>query len=249
MDLSLNQFIVELYRCGSRMPKPAFLNKVLATLKEWLPYQACCLVECQSDLDQSTVHFTSGRILGANLPVSAIVGHLRRASDQRPLPLVMTQSSLLSHQHHQLRQELNKWLPMPYLIFSDCESVDAQTLVIMCAETGFSDRDRMMAEWLLPHLCEALRLSSMATKGGDRTSAATNPQIGSPLEQQLTTRERQIAAELAQGLSYKEVAKSLHLSPSTVTNYANRIYRKLNVHSKTQLAHLYSWSETELALH
>ncbi len=314
------------------MPQPAFLNKALVALKEWLPYQASWLIEFQSDSTHSIIKFSHGQTK-VSLPVTEIVAQLQQARAQQPLPMVITQASLLAHHHHKLQQGLRQLLAMPYLIFTDCSMQPGRALLLIRTdnEQYFSDRDRMMAEWLLPHLCEASRLSPQQI-GAHVDKAPTQMQVRSPLElhlnkqnqvtfcgeyiracinncpktqencqlddqQQLTlsnklikqiyqhlsagyiqldklifdltprddllvirvrpdsiqylltARERQIAAELAQGLSYKEVAKNLHLSPSTVTNYANRIYRKLNVHSKSQLAHLYTLSEAELITH
>jgi DNA-binding CsgD family transcriptional regulator len=339
VDLSFNQFIVELYRSGSRMPQPAFLTKALVSLKEWLPYQSSWLLEFNpepsTEQPQATIKFSHGQAGKTPPPAIEIVQQLlQQVQSGQPLPMVLTQASLLSHQQHLLQKALKKSINQHYLIFFDNSTSPGQILLLLRSdpEQHFSDRDRMMAEWLLPHLCEAARLSPQRPQ----TSVSTlteQPTTRSPLElhlssdnevifcgeyiracintcenekncctldakndqiilsdslikqiQQrqsygnitvnklvfdiktinnicvlriqpesiqylLTGRERQIASELAQGLSYKEVAKSLNLSPSTVTNYANRIYRKLNVHSKSQLAHLYTLSEAELITH
>jgi DNA-binding NarL/FixJ family response regulator len=50
----------------------------------------------------------------------------------------------------------------------------------------------------------------------------------------LTPREREILQLLAQGLSQKEIARRLYVSPKTVNSHAERLYEKLRVHSKTQ---------------
>jgi DNA-binding NarL/FixJ family response regulator len=50
----------------------------------------------------------------------------------------------------------------------------------------------------------------------------------------LTIREREVLQLLAQGLSQKEIALQLYLSPKTVNSHAERLYEKLSVHSKTQ---------------
>jgi len=55
----------------------------------------------------------------------------------------------------------------------------------------------------------------------------------------LTRRERQIAEQLAQGRPYKEIAREMGLAPSTVTNHANHIYRKLGVRNKAELARIH----------
>jgi len=54
---------------------------------------------------------------------------------------------------------------------------------------------------------------------------------------QLTTlspQEHRLLEHIASGLSYAEVAKSMKLSLSTVQTYSRNLFRKLDVHSKTQ---------------
>ena len=59
-----------------------------------------------------------------------------------------------------------------------------------------------------------------------------------PLFAQLTPRELEIAAHLARGLSVKQAAALLKLSPSTVDNHKGRIMKKLNVHKAAELTRL-----------
>lgn len=54
----------------------------------------------------------------------------------------------------------------------------------------------------------------------------------------LTPRERTVAASVAQGLSYKEIAQHLHLAPATVRNHIQAIHTRLGIHSNTELAAL-----------
>ena len=54
--------------------------------------------------------------------------------------------------------------------------------------------------------------------------------------EELTTQERAIADLVAAGASNKDVAAELFLSPKTVEAHLTRIYRKLGVNSRTQLA-------------
>jgi DNA-binding CsgD family transcriptional regulator len=51
----------------------------------------------------------------------------------------------------------------------------------------------------------------------------------------LTARERAVAAHYAAGLSYKEIAKALGISPDTVRSYIKCCYAKLEVCNKVQL--------------
>lgn len=56
----------------------------------------------------------------------------------------------------------------------------------------------------------------------------------------LSVREKEIVQTLAKGLTFKEAARELNLSPSTVSNHLYRIYQKLNVGSKGELFKLLS---------
>lgn len=58
-----------------------------------------------------------------------------------------------------------------------------------------------------------------------------------PLDR-LTHREREIVETVTQGLSFKEAARKIGVAPSTVANHLYRIYRKLGVASRTELASL-----------
>ena len=51
----------------------------------------------------------------------------------------------------------------------------------------------------------------------------------------LTPREQEIMVLLAEGLSSKEVADKLFISPKTVDNHRSNIFRKLNLHSVIEL--------------
>ena len=51
----------------------------------------------------------------------------------------------------------------------------------------------------------------------------------------LTSREQEILALLAEGLSTKEVAEKLFISPRTVENHRSSIMRKLDLHSNHEL--------------
>ncbi len=55
-----------------------------------------------------------------------------------------------------------------------------------------------------------------------------------PQERQLTPRELQLLALLAEGHGYAEAADLLGVSENTVRNYIRSIYEKLHVHSKSE---------------
>lgn len=56
----------------------------------------------------------------------------------------------------------------------------------------------------------------------------------------LAARELRVLAEVARGKTDKEVALTLGLSVKTARNYLDRIFAKLNVHTRTEAALLYA---------
>ncbi len=61
----------------------------------------------------------------------------------------------------------------------------------------------------------------------------------SSLWQRLTAREKQVARLAARGLSNAEIAAALGIKSRTVDTHMQTIYAKLQVRSRTQLAHRY----------
>lgn len=55
-------------------------------------------------------------------------------------------------------------------------------------------------------------------------------------EYDLTDKEQEVFALVAEGYSNREIAKSLYLSEGTVRNYISRLLEKLNLRDRTQLA-------------
>ena len=54
----------------------------------------------------------------------------------------------------------------------------------------------------------------------------------------LTEREKQVVQGICDGNTFKQIAKSLSLSPSTVSNHLYRIYLKLGVNTRSELVSL-----------
>jgi len=65
--------------------------------------------------------------------------------------------------------------------------------------------------------------------------AAKPPVTESAGNEQLTTRETEVAHLLINGDTYKQIAWQLHISPDTVRQHIKNIYRKLQINSRVQL--------------
>ncbi len=52
----------------------------------------------------------------------------------------------------------------------------------------------------------------------------------------LSAREKEVIQAITKGLSFKEAAKEMGVAPSTVSNHLYKVYRKLNISSRTELA-------------
>jgi DNA-binding NarL/FixJ family response regulator len=59
------------------------------------------------------------------------------------------------------------------------------------------------------------------------------------LDEPLSSQETRVALRAARGMSNKEIASALFLSPKTVQRHLSSIYRKRGVRSRTELAATY----------
>ena len=150
---------------------------------------------------------------------------------------------------------------MTHLRTAPCPSVEEYVSAV-CDGKGMLHSDvglgfasvitRQWPHWRGPELPQSLCVSLIQAGGGNYESdfiiAKSEPyQQGGffkvsvrarRLDDALTPREHEVATLLRQGISYKEVARVLSISPSTVTNHVNHIHQKLAIHSKSQRAAL-----------
>lgn len=66
--------------------------------------------------------------------------------------------------------------------------------------------------------------------------------------ERLTPQELQIALQVAEGKTNREVAAALFLSPKTVEHHLTPVYRKLGLHSRAELIRLFAQGVAELTL-
>jgi DNA-binding NarL/FixJ family response regulator len=86
------------------------------------------------------------------------------------------------------------------------------------------------AGWLAAEAERAQRRLGARLPRNDRSGATGRPTT------RLTTREREIAELVTQGLTNREIATRLYLSPRTVDAHLGRILAKLEVHSRAAVA-------------
>jgi DNA-binding CsgD family transcriptional regulator len=80
------------------------------------------------------------------------------------------------------------------------------------------------ARWLAETAADELRLA-----GGRRRSPSAD-------RDQLTVAERRVARQAAAGHTNAEIARRLHLSENTVETHLKRVFAKLEIRSRRQLA-------------
>jgi DNA-binding CsgD family transcriptional regulator/tetratricopeptide (TPR) repeat protein len=78
-----------------------------------------------------------------------------------------------------------------------------------------------------------------------KASGQTLRKRSMPDSEQLTPSELQVALRVAEGLTNREVAAAIFLSPKTVEHHLSSIYRKLGVRSRTELARRMAEGEPE----
>lgn len=82
--------------------------------------------------------------------------------------------------------------------------------------------------------------SPMSAHVARRVVAHLRPQRGSePVDANLTEREQQVLALLAEGLLYKEIGDKLGISVGTIKQHIHRMYEKLHVQNRTEAVNRY----------
>jgi DNA-binding NarL/FixJ family response regulator len=106
---------------------------------------------------------------------------------------------------------------------------------LVCAQ-----RAELAAEWTSsrPLRVAALALRSQASGPARARPRPAESGSSNALLEILSRREYQIAVLVSEGCTNQQIATALRLSPKTVETYLARIFRKLDVTSRSQIAHL-----------
>lgn len=105
------------------------------------------------------------------------------------------------------------------------------------SEGDFTDREKEILEIFSNHITPRLAILIEAHEGrSNLTGTQKIPDSDlAEFEKLLTRREHQILMLASEGLKNDEIAKRLHLSPTTVKKHVQNGYKKLGVSSRAQL--------------
>ena len=115
---------------------------------------------------------------------------------------------------------------------------EAESAFLDLIDDLFSEHQAQTLPFSLPRQGDKKTLNSLiiqSKKLGDLYRVSIRQE--SPLDT-LTQREQEVVEGVTQGLSFKQIGKKLSLSPSTVSNHLYRIYQKLDINNRSQLADL-----------
>ncbi|VVJ25285.1 Uncharacterised protein [Amycolatopsis camponoti] len=98
-------------------------------------------------------------------------------------------------------------------------------LTLSRSRPGFSSLDRALVDLLAPHLAQALA----------REERPPVHPVDAAATELLTARERQVAEAVTRAACDREIARRLGISSRTVQKHLQRIYRKLDLTSRTEL--------------
>jgi DNA-binding CsgD family transcriptional regulator len=212
-----------LYAAGEVDGPLAFPEPVLAALRELVPCDVVTFHE-RSRRPGSVLVYTGEPVGPVTPEVRAARLRFKHQDPWRPAdgPRTLTdfvsardfrRSEFYALVHRPLGVEYMLWL------YLDPGRTDAR-LEFDRADSDFSERDRKVLDLLLPHLRQRLR------------AAKHRPAVpGAATE--LTRREREVIAHVAEGRTNNEIGRLLGISSHTVRKHLENAYEKLGTHTRT----------------
>ncbi|HLP17933.1 MAG TPA: response regulator transcription factor [Bacteroidota bacterium] len=169
---------------------------------------------------------------------------LLRMLDTTNADVVLLDLGLGNHENLRLVRAIKKSRPAIFIIVMDL--IENQSLLleyVQAGVVGFILKDATAREVVHtirsvaggvtvfpPHLAASLFSQSMMQRGRFRGVEAFG-EAG-----RTTKRQRQVIDLIATGLTNKEIARTLHLSPYTVKSHVHNILEKFSLHTRVQIA-------------
>ncbi len=205
----------------SRKSFPALHNKIHRLLKEGDQNNAKIINRFYDDYsDEMRHHF----IFEENI-VFPFLKDLLEKEEERAAPFDL---QLFSENHTNIEEKLSdlKNTILKYLPDSYSPSLRTEILKdIYSIEEDLKKHTAIEDKLLLPAICSLVHKNS-SEKGG-----TNNPESEAEHASSLSEREKDIVAEVAKGLTNKEIADKLNLSIHTVTTHRKNISRKTGINS------------------
>jgi RNA polymerase sigma factor (sigma-70 family) len=107
------------------------------------------------------------------------------------------------------------------------------TKTISTAELADAIRRVAAGDAVFSHRLAGFVLDAVAASA-DQAGSGAKPSFDPELDQ-LTSREREVLRLIAQGYTYKEIARELYISVKTVESHVSSVLRKLQLSSRHQL--------------
>ncbi len=157
--------------------------------------------------------------------------------------VVLVDAALGSHDSHSLVESVKKEAPQSKVIVMDLLPAQEDVIeFIKAGASGFIVKDATIDDFIstirsvaegadvVPASLTGTLLSHIVDQAVTRSTAAVLESV------QMTKREREITALIAEGLSNKEIAQRLHIATYTVKSHVHNILEKLALHSRLQIA-------------
>ncbi len=157
--------------------------------------------------------------------------------------VILVDAALGNHDSHRLVETVRKEAPESRVIVMDLLPAQEDVIrFIKAGASGFIVKDatiddfvrtiRTVAEGtdVVPAALTGTLLSHIVDQAVVRSTAAVLEAV------QMTKREREITALIAEGLSNKEIAQRLNIATYTVKSHVHNILEKLALHSRLQIA-------------
>jgi two-component system, NarL family, nitrate/nitrite response regulator NarL len=157
--------------------------------------------------------------------------------------VVLVDATLGSNDSHRLVESVRKEVPESKVIVMDLLPAQEDVIAfIKAGANGFIVKDATLDDFIqtirsvadgadvVPASLTGTLLSHIVDQAVTRSTAAVLDAV------QMTKREREITAQIAEGLSNKEIAQRLNIATYTVKSHVHNILEKLALHSRLQIA-------------
>ena len=141
---------------------------------------------------------------------------------------------------------------MDIIMITTANDVDTVYSALEAGAVGYLDKTTSLVEvvktirevgqggsYMSPKIARKIFTEIRKQSNEARESSNNKPRI------QLTRKQMEVVEGLVEGLSYKLIAHKMNISVETVNSHIKTIYRRLNVHSRTQVINIYHEDQIE----